>query len=314
MSANVPLSIPAEEAAAPHTKGGARSRWWVRAQDYVALTRPRVLTLVLFTAPPAMVLGRNVWPSFGTLFGVLLGAALIGGGCGAINAWWEKERDRQMLRTQDRPLPAGRLEPTQALVFGLVVSALGLGALFAVGGWPPALIGLLTLAHYIFVYTLWLKPRSPQNIVIGGAAGAASPLIADAAVSGEIGIYSLMLFAIVFFWTPPHFWAIALYRKDEYEAAGFPMMPNVVGNEATRRRMLAYAILLVPVTLLPWFWGGLGPVYAATALAGGGVFIASIARAIRLREPRQDRRVFAISIMYLFAIFAEMLLELMLLR
>jgi len=311
MSADVSLTIPAEETAPSAAGVTTRSRWWARAQDYVALTRPRVLSLVLFTAPPAMVLGRDVWPSFGTLLGVLVGAALVGGGCGAINAWWEMDRDRQMLRTQDRPLPTGRLQPAQALTFGLVVSGLGLGSLYLAGGWPPLLIGLLTLAHYIFIYTLWLKPRSPQNIVIGGAAGAASPLIADAAASGEIGVYSLMLFAIVFFWTPPHFWAIALYRKDEYAAAGFPMMPNVVGNEATRRRMLVYAIGLVPVTLLPWFWGGLGPFYAATAVGAGALFIASILRAMRVRDPRQDRKVFAVSIVYLSAIFAEMLLELM---
>ena len=173
MSANVPLSIPAEEAAAPHTKGAARSRWWARAQDYVALTRPRVLTLVLFTAPPAMVLGRNVWPSFGTLFGVLLGAALIGGGCGAINAWWEKERDRQMLRTQDRPLPAGRLEPTQALVFGPIPGVCPRHSPFAHSAHPahdalPNVPDPLLIPSYIKLRRIQLKthgmPAKPTEV------------------------------------------------------------------------------------------------------------------------------------------------------
>jgi protoheme IX farnesyltransferase len=281
-----------------------------RARDFIALTRPRVLTLVLFTAPPALAMGHEGWPSSATILLVVLGAALIGAGCGALNACWERDRDRQMTRTQDRPLPAGRLTLRDAVLFGLAISALGLGLLFAAGGWLPASIGAVTLLHYLLIYTIWLKPRSPQNIVIGGAAGAATPLIADAAIDGSLGLWSFVLFAIVFMWTPPHFWAIALYRKREYEAAGFPMMPSVVGDAATRTRMLVYAILLIPITLIPWLGGELSAIYALTAVVAGAFFIASIRRAIRLRSSRQDRRVFRVSILYLFALFAEMLVEL----
>jgi protoheme IX farnesyltransferase len=287
-----------------------RVRFVARVRDYIALTRPRVLSLVLFTAPPAMLLGHTGWPSPAIFTGVLLGAALIGAGCGALNAWIEIDTDREMDRTRNRPLPTGRLAPHQALVFGLGISALGLLVLSVTGGWLAAAIGALTLAFYIFVYTLWLKPRTPQNIVIGGAAGAASPLIADAAMDGRLGVWGFALFLIIFLWTPPHFWAIALYRKREYEAAGFPMMPSVVGDDATRRRMLAYALILIPVTLIPWLGGALSPVYALTALAAGGVFVATIVRSMRLRDTRHDRRVFSVSIVYLSLIFAEMLVEL----
>ncbi len=280
------------------------------AGDFLALTRPRVLMLVIFTAPAAMAMGRDGWPEPAVAIAIVMGMALIGGGCGALNAWIERERDAKMTRTMDRPLPAGRLSPRQALAFGLFTSGAGLGLLLAVGGGLPAAIGALTLFHYIFVYTLWLKPRSPQNIVIGGAAGATAPLIADAAVSGTIGLWSLVLFAIIFLWTPPHFWAIALYRKDEYAAAGFPMMPVVVGNAATRKKMLVYACVLWPTTLIPWIGGALGPVYGLTALAAGGYFVASIARSRRIARPLEDRRVFAISVIYLALLFAVMLLEL----
>jgi len=292
--------------------GDARSRfgWLARAQDYIALTRPRVLTLVLFTAPPAMVMGHDSWPSTAVILGVIFGAALIGAGCGALNASWERDRDRRMARTENRPLPAGRLTLREAVIFGFAISVLGVAVLFAAGGWLPAAISVLTLVHYLLIYTIWLKPRTPQNIVIGGAAGAASPLIADAAIDGRLGLWGFVLFLIVFVWTPPHFWAIALYRKREYAAAGFPMLPNVLGDRATRKHMLAYAIGLIPVALIPWFGGELSFVYAWTAAIAGAGFIASIARSMRAESPKWDRRVFRVSIFFLFAIFAEMLVEL----
>ena len=289
-----------------------RVGWLSRAQDFVALTRPRVLTLVVFTAPPSMVMGHEGWPSAAVILGIIAGAALIGAGCGAFNASWESDRDRRMARTQDRPLPAGRLAIREAVIFGIAVSVLGAAVLFATGGWLPAAIGVLTLVHYVLVYTIWLKPRTPQNIVIGGAAGAASPLIADAAIDGRLGIWGFVLFLIIFVWTPPHFWAIALYRKREYAAAGFPMLPNVVGDRATRKHMLAYAIALIPITLLPWLGGELSGIYAFTAVIAGGGFVVSIARSIRAQSSQQDRRVFRTSIFYLFVIFAEMLVELLL--
>jgi len=254
-------------------------------------------------------MGRSSWPDPLVFGGVVLGAALIGAGCSALNAWIERDADAKMIRTQNRPLPSGRLSPSEALYFGVLVSALGLVTLGAVGGLLCAVIGAITLVHYIVIYTLWLKPRSPQNIVIGGAAGAASPLIADAAVDGRLGIWGVVLFAIVFLWTPPHFWAIALYRKREYAAAGFPMMPAVVGDTPTRWRMLAYVFVLVPVTLIPWFGGVVGSLYAGVALAGGIWFGLSILRAIRRDSALEDRRVFLVSIAYLSALFGAMLLD-----
>jgi protoheme IX farnesyltransferase len=306
------MSAPSHQISSPIPKLQAASRSWARIQDFVALTRPRVLALVLFTAPPAMALGAPGWPEASVMLGVLVGAALIGGGCGAINAWYERDADARMARTCDRPLPAGRLTPRQALVFGSLVSAAGVLVLLELGGPLAAIVGVLTLAHYVGIYTVWLKPRSPASIVIGGAAGAAAPLIADAAVDGSIGIWGVVLFTIVFLWTPPHFWAIALYRKHEYEAGGFPMLPSVVGNSATRRRMLAYTLVLVPVTLLPWVGGVLGPGYAAVAIASGVWFAASIVRAMRVRERSEDRRVFFVSIAYLAAIFSAMFVDLFL--
>jgi protoheme IX farnesyltransferase len=281
------------------------------AGHYVALTRPRVLSLVLFTAPAASALGHpGGWPSAGRLAGVLAGCLFVGAGCSALNAWWERDRDARMARTMDRPLPAGDLAPRQALAFGVAVSAAGLAALGAVGGALPVGIAGFTLAHYLLVYTLWLKPRSPWSTVVGGVSGAAAPLIADAALHGSLGVWGFVLFAIVFLWQPPHVWSIALYRREEYRAAGFPLLPLVIGARATRRRSLAFALVLVPVTLLPWLAGELSVLYAATALAGGGAFVGSLLRAARRDTDDADRRAFAVSIVYLAALFAAMSIEL----
>ena len=304
---------------APHdvTSGfetaGGLARAAERVRDLAALTRPRVLALVLFTAPPAFFLGRAGWPDPRVALAALAGTALVAGGASALNAWVERDVDARMARTRGRPLPSGRLAPGEALGFGLGVSALGLVALWAAGGWLPVLIGALTLVHYVLVYTVWLKPRSAQNIVVGGAAGAAAPLIADAALGG-IGVWSVVLFALVFLWTPPHFWAIALYRKEDYAAAGLPMLPAVVGDQGTRRRMLAYALGLIPVSLLPCLGGELGPAYAAVAAAAGIWFAARIVRSLRARTRREDRQVLFASIVYLTAVFSAMLVELVLTR
>jgi protoheme IX farnesyltransferase len=304
------MSAPSNPLAPALPRTGATAHAVRTVRDTLALTRPRVLALVLFTAPPALAMGHGGWPAPPVVLGVLLGAAFVGAGCSALNAWLERDVDARMERTRGRPLPEGRIGPGHALGFGVGVSALGLLTLFTTGGWLPAAVGALTLLHYVGIYTLWLKRRSPQNIVIGGAAGAAAPLIADAAAHGAIGVWALVLFAIVFLWTPPHFWAIALYRKEEYAAAALPMMPSVVGDRATRRRMLAYALALIPVTLLPWLGGALGPAYALTAAAGGACFAASILRSMRARTAIEDRRVFLVSITYLSVLFAAMLLEL----
>jgi protoheme IX farnesyltransferase len=257
-----------------------------------------------------MAMGDGAWPDPVAFLHALAGTALVGAGCGALNAWYERERDAWMARTRDRPLPAGRLSPQRALAFGLAISGLGLWTLALAGGWLPTAIGLAALLHYLLVYTVWLKPRSPNAVVVGGVAGAIAPVIADAAVHQSVGLWGLVLFAIVFVWQPPHFWAIALYRKEEYAAAGFPMMPSVVGERGTRRRMLGWAIALIPVTLLPWLGGALGPVYACIALAGGAAFVAAIVSAIRVATRAADRRVFTVSLFYLAALLAAMLVEL----
>lgn len=281
-----------------------------RLGDYVALTRPRVLLLVLLTAPPALALGPGGWPDPALALGVLLATALVGGGCGALNAWYERDRDARMARTSSRPLPAGRLSSARALAFGLAISTLGLLGLLAFGGWLAASIGALALLHYLFVYTAWLKPRSPQAVVVGGVSGAIAPVIADASVDGAVGAWGLLLFAIVFLWQPAHFWAIALYRKEDYRAAGFPMLPLVAGDRATRQQMLGYALVLMPVTLLPWLAGVLGGLYACVALAGGALFVMTLVRSMRARTREADRRVFLVSIAYLATLFAAMLVEL----
>ncbi|UCE84578.1 MAG: protoheme IX farnesyltransferase [Deltaproteobacteria bacterium] len=306
------MTAPSENLAPALTAARRRTRTAEALRDHLALARPGVLLLVLLTAPPVFALGRPAWPDAVTAFWVLLGTALVAGGASALNAWIERESDARMRRTRGRPLPAGRLSADQALRFGAAVSGLGLCVLLGVGGGLAALVGALTLFHYVVVYTLWLKPRTPQNIVIGGAAGAAAPLIADAALHGSIGIWGLVLFAIVFLWTPPHFWAIALYRQEEYAAAGFPMMPAVVGDRRTRRKMLVYALAVIPLSLLPWWLGELGAVYAATAALLGAWFVVCILRSMRARERREDRRVFFASIAYLWLLFAAMLVELLL--
>ena len=267
-----------------------------RARDYVALTRPRILLAVgAHGAGGAHARRRALARRAGlALLGVLLGTALLGGGCGALNAWWERDRDARMLRTQGRPLPTGRLAPREALGFGVAISSLGLALLYAAGGWLPVGSGSRRSRTICSSTRCGSSRAAPGARWSGGVAGAAAPLVADAAADGRIGIWGLVLFAIVFLWQPPHVWAIALYRKAEYAAAGFPMLPARVGNRATRRWMLAFAIALVPVTLLPWFGGALGPGYATIAAAGGACFMASIVAAQRAdrdscRPPRLPR-------------------------
>ena len=304
------MAVTTRNLASPQPMPAASARPFATARDYLSLARPRITLMVALTACPAFVLGGGAWPAAWPLAGVLLGIMLLGAGCSAINAWYERDLDALMPRTQDRPLPAGRIAPGDALDFGLLVSTVGLLALYLWGSWLAALLGGLTLAYYISVYTVWSKPRSAHNTVVGAVAGAAAPLIADAAVDGVIGVWGCVLFAIIYFWQPPHVWAIALYRKADYAAAGIPMMPALVGDRGTRRRMLAWALALVPVTLLPWLGGVLGMFYAAVAMAGGALFICSIALAMRADDPIADRRVFFTSLFYLASLFGAMIFEL----
>lgn len=279
------------------------------ASLYVQMTRPRVLALVLFTGLPVLAMNQTGWPSLATTAWVLFGTALAGAACSVLNAWVERESDAKMARTQRRPLPVAQMAPGHALFYGLALSVASTVVLWLSGGWVASAVGVASILFYVFVYTLWLKPRTPQNIVIGGAAGATTPLIADAALTGSIGWGSICLFLIIFFWTPPHFWAIALYRKDEYAAAGIPMMPNVVGDQPTRWRMLGYSIFLLPVTLLPVAIGYMGWLYGVVAVGLGVWLIARNVGILRKQDTAVDRRFFMASNIYLTALFAAMLLQ-----
>jgi protoheme IX farnesyltransferase len=278
-------------------------------RTYADLTKPRLLPMVLFTGLPVLGMTAAGWPSLG--FGVLalLGICFAAASANTLNAYIERDRDALMERTRNRPLPAGLLAPNRALVFGL---ALGLASTLVLGwlGGPSAAgLCLASILFYVFVYTIWLKPRSAWNAVIGGAAGAAAPLLADVAMNGSVGMPGLALFAIVFFWQPPHVWAIALYRKADYEAAGIPMLPSVIGDQPTRWRMLWYTIGLVPVTLAPVALGLLGPIYLAVALGMNVWFIATAMRVLRERTDASARRMFHVSLAYLFSLFLAMNVE-----
>ncbi len=275
------------------------------AADFVRLLKPRVMSLVLFTAFVGLMLAP------GDIHPVIAAAALIciavgAGASGAINMWYDADIDAVMARTKDRPIPAGRIAPGEALGFGVTLavgSVVTMGLL--VNPEAGALLAL-TIAFYVFVYTMWLKRRTPQNIVIGGAAGAFPPMVGWAAVGGEVGLGALILFAIIFIWTPPHFWALSLYRTGDYEKAGVPMLPVVAGTAETRRQIWLYSLVLIPLTLTPQLVGMAGWLYSAGAL-GLGVWFLALAWRVRGGtdgETRAPKRLFAYSILYLFLIFA----------
>jgi heme o synthase len=275
---------------------------------YLEILKPRVMSLVVFTG----LVGLELAP--GHIHPVLAAVAALciavgAGAAGAINMWYDRDIDGMMRRTALRPLPAGRMLPGEALGFGVV---LAVGAVLVMAlALNPVAAGLLalTIAFYVFVYTIWLKRRTPQNIVIGGAAGAFPPLIGWAAVTGDIGWGAIALFAIIFFWTPPHFWALSLYRADEYAAAGVPMLPVVAGPRETRRQMLLYTIVLWPVGLAPWFLGIASACYGLSAVALSALFTASAIRVWRDESERSARKMFAFSLLYLLLIFSLLLVD-----
>jgi protoheme IX farnesyltransferase len=287
----------------PLEVGGAAA-----VSDYVQLLKPRVMSLVVFTGLVGMVLAPvPVHPVIGAV--AILCIALAAGAAGAINMWYERDIDALMSRTSGRPLPAGRMAPGEALGFGIVLSV---GAVLLMGlatNWLAAALLAAANLYYVFVYTVWLKRRTPQNIVIGGAAGAFPPLIGWAAATGEVSLAALALFAIIFFWTPPHFWALALFRAGDYARAGVPMLPVVAGPEATKRQMLAYTVLLLPLALLPWWLGLAGPAYAVVALALGLLFVVAALRVLVDLGDRAAKHMFAYSVLYLFMLFAVMLID-----
>jgi protoheme IX farnesyltransferase len=280
------------------------------ARNYLDLTKPRLLPMVLFTGLPVLGMAAGGWPELSISVLVLIGIGLAAACANTLNAYIERDLDKLMERTQSRPLPAGRIAPRAALVFGIGLGIASTALLYWVGGLAAALVGVASILFYVFVYTIWLKPRSIWNAVIGGAAGAAAPLIADVAVNGSIGAAGWALFAIVFFWQPPHVWAIALYRKQDYAAAGIPMPPSVIGDEATRRRVVAYAAGLLPVTLAPYFLGLVGPIYFAVAATMGLWFLYRCVRLFRERTDEAARGVFRVSLVFLFGVFLAMLVDL----
>ncbi|HVC54685.1 MAG TPA: heme o synthase [Stellaceae bacterium] len=276
--------------------------------DYVRILKPRVMSLVVFTG----FVGLVVAP--GHLHPVLAAVAVLciavgAGASGAINMWYDRDIDAVMRRTASRPLPAGRMMPGEALGFGVVLAVWAVVVMGLAVNWVAAQLLALTIAFYVFVYTIWLKRRTPQNIVIGGAAGALPPLIGWAAVTGDVGWGAVALFAIVFFWTPPHFWALSLYRAGEYEAAGVPMLPVVAGARETRRQMLLYTLVLWPVSLAPWLLGVAGPLYGVCAGALSVVFTGTAVRVWRDESERSARHMFAFSLLYLFLIFTLLLVD-----
>lgn len=280
--------------------------------DYFALLKPRVMSLVIFTALVGMIMAPgDVHPLISAVS--LLCIAVGAGASGSLNMWYDADIDRVMARTAGRPVPSGRIEADNALTFGLTLSAGSVLVLGVVANWLAAALLAFTIFFYAVVYTMWLKRSTPQNIVIGGAAGAFPPVIGWAAVTGDVSVLSVVLFAIIFLWTPPHFWALSLVKSGDYEKAGIPMMPCVAGAAATRRQMLAYTVPLLTVASLPWFMGAAGIVYGVLSSVLGFVFIALTLDVLRTGDTpganRSAMRLFLFSILYLFALFAILLLE-----
>ncbi|HTN13683.1 MAG TPA: heme o synthase [Sphingomonadaceae bacterium] len=283
-------------------------------RDFFALTKPRVMSLVVFTGLCGMIAAPgHIHPVLG--FTAVLCIAMAAGGAAALNQWWEADLDAGMKRTAMRPLPQGRMDPISARDFGVGLSAAAVLLMGLAIGWLAAVILAVSVVYYAVIYTIWLKPRTPQNIVIGGGAGAFPPLIGWVAVTGEITLMPILLFAIIFMWTPPHFWALALFVKSDYAKVGIPMMPVVAGEASTRKQILAYSVLLLPLSASPWFIGGTGAVYGIAALALSAVFLAlSLPVALRRRSGEDDRmlpekRLFAYSVFYLFALFAALVAD-----
>jgi heme o synthase len=276
--------------------------------DYIELLKPRVMSLVVFTGFVGLYLAPgHLHPALALV--AILCIAVAAGASGAINMWYERDIDALMERTRERPLPAGRMAPGDALGFGCVLAA---GSVIVMGialNWAAAALLALTIAFYVFVYTVWLKRRTPQNIVIGGAAGALPPLVGWAAATGQIGVPALALFGLIFFWTPPHFWALALFRCGDYARAGVPMMPVVAGAAETKRQMLIYTLLLWPLAVAPTFLGVTGWLYGGVALTLSALFTGSAVRVLRDPGERAAKQMFGFSILYLFALFAMMVVD-----
>jgi len=278
--------------------------------DYIALMKPRVMSLVVFTA----LVGLAVAP--GSLhpvaaFTALLCIAVGAGAAGALNMWYDADVDALMTRTARRPVPMGRVRPGEALAFGLTLGSFAVVTLGLLVSWVASALLAFTIFFYVVIYTIWLKRSTPQNIVIGGAAGAFPPMIGWAAVTGSLSSEPVLLFLIIFFWTPPHFWALALYRTEDYARARIPVLPVVSGDASTRRQIMVYTLILVPLGVAPWAFGYTGALYGVTAIVTGAIMVVLGWQVFRESRPaeRASRNLFAFSILYLFLLFAVLLVE-----
>ena len=278
--------------------------------DYLALMKPRVMSLVVFTALTGLAVAPGaLHPA--TAFTALLCIAVGAGAAGALNMWYDADIDAKMVRTARRPVPTGRVKPGEALAFGLTLAGFSVVTLGLLVNALAAFLLAFTIFFYAAIYTAWLKRLTPQNIVIGGAAGAFPPMIGWAAVTGSLSLEPLLLFLIIFFWTPPHFWALALYRADDYARAGIPMLPVVAGDASTRTQILRYTLILAPLGIAPWALGFAGPLYGATAALTGAIMVVLAWQVFCERRPaeRASKQLFAFSILYLFLLFAVLLVE-----
>jgi protoheme IX farnesyltransferase len=281
-------------------------------EDFVALMKPRVMSLVVLTALTGMVAAPGViHPVLGLI--AIIAITIGAGASGALNMWYDADIDANMARTAARPIPRGRVTPGEALQFGTVLSLFSVVTLGVLVNWVAGALLAMTIAYYLFIYTMWLKRKTPQNIVIGGAAGAFPPMIGWAAVTGSVSWESVVLFLIIFMWTPPHFWALALYRCRDYERVGVPMLPVVKGPAETRRQILIYSWLLVPLATLPAFMGFAGPLYLVAAVVSGAMFLYYADKVRRVTEGREAdsaaKQLFGFSIFYLFLLFTVLLGE-----
>jgi protoheme IX farnesyltransferase len=275
----------------------------------VALTKPRVIELLLVTTVPAMVLADQGVPDLLLVVAVLVGGGLAAGGANTINCWLERDRDQVMRRTRHRPLATGAVDPTAALVFGIALNVVAFAVLWSAANLLSALLTLSATLFYVFVYTIWLKPRTTQNIVIGGAAGAVPTLVGWAAVTGSLAAPAWVLFAVVFLWTPPHFWALALRYRDDYAAAGIPMLPVVKGPEAATRQIFAYSWVVVAASFTLGLTTTVGPVYLVSAAVLGVMFVSGAWQLVRNPDPTRAIRYFGFSNVYLAALFVAVAVD-----
>jgi protoheme IX farnesyltransferase len=295
---------------APSRGGSGTADWRQRLRDYVTLTKPRIISLLLVTTVVPMLIAARGWPDPLIVAWTMMGGYLMAGGANAINMYLDRDIDASMARTAFRPIPGGRMTPRHVLGFGISLGVIAFLVFWFLVNPLSALLAAAGLFYYVFVYTRWLKRRSPQNIVIGGAAGAFPPLVGWAAATGGLSLTAMYLFLIVFFWTPPHFWALALVKQKDYGLAGVPMAPNAWGPEETMRQMMLYTLILVPLSLAPVLYGGMGLVYGVCALLLGGWLLMGVIRVMRAASVTQPAwSLYRSSLLYLALLFLAMAVD-----